>query len=158
MRTAAAFIFWEFLFLGNYLSRTFLLLNLSILRTFRQRGTPKGKKGEELIKPDKNRHFLPLFPLRFPPLDSPFLNPFFPLYCRFLPASFPATQDGADPYQPVAGNYSGAWLSTETGSFPLYIRKCFTESRYCCPENNIHEKPSKKTAALMQDGNNLFSC
>ena len=76
----------QYLLFGNYLSRPFLLLNLSVLRTFRQRGTPKWKKGEEQIKPDKNRHFLPLFPLRFPPLDSPFLNPFFPLFCRFLPA------------------------------------------------------------------------
>ena len=29
-----------------------------------QRGKTKGKKGEEQIKPDKNRHFLPLFPLQ----------------------------------------------------------------------------------------------
>ena len=123
----------QHLLFGNYLSRPFLLLNLSVLRTFRQRGTPKWKKGEEQIKPGKNRHFLPLFPLRFPPLDSPFLNPLFPHLCRFLPASFPDTQEGADPYQPVAGNNSGAWLSTKTGSFPLYIRKCFTESKCCCP-------------------------
>ena len=78
----------QHLLFGNYLSRTFLLLDLSVLRTFRQRGTPKWKKGEEQIKPDKNRHFLPLFPLRFPPLDSLFLNLFFPLFCRFLPALF----------------------------------------------------------------------
>ena len=99
-----------------------------------QRGQPKVEKGEGLIKPDKNRHSLPLFPLRFSPLDSPFLNPLFPHLCRFLPASFPDTQESADPYQPVAGNNSGAWLSTETGSFPLYIRKCFTKSKCCCRE------------------------
>ena len=85
-----------------------------------QRGQPKVEKGEGLIKPDKNRHSLPLFPLRFSPLDSPFLNPLFPHLCRFLPASFPDTQEGADPYQPVAGNNSGAWLSTETGSFLVW--------------------------------------
>ena len=103
-----------------------------------QRGTPKVEKGEGLIKPDKNRHSLPLFPLRFSPLDSPFLNPLFPHLCRFLPASFPDTQEGADPYQPVAGNNSGAWLSSETGSFPLYIRKCFTKSKCCCREFTIY--------------------
>ena len=58
----------QHLLFGNYLSRLFLLLNLSVLRTFRQRGQPKWKKGEEQIKPDKNRHFLPLFPLSFSPL------------------------------------------------------------------------------------------
>ena len=51
-----------------------------------QRGQPKVEKGEGLIKPDKNRHSLPLFPLRFSPLDSPFLTPLFPHLCRFLPA------------------------------------------------------------------------
>ena len=96
-----------------------------------QRGQPKWEKGKGQTKPDKNRHSLPLFPLRFSPLDSPFLNPLFPHLCRFFPASFPDTQEGADPYQPVAGNNSGAWLSTETGSFPLYIRKCFTKSKCC---------------------------
>ncbi|MBP3267915.1 MAG: hypothetical protein J6M07_06310, partial [Ruminococcus sp.] len=38
------------------------------------------------IKSHKNRQSLPLFPLSFPPLDSPFLIPFFPLLCRFFPA------------------------------------------------------------------------
>ena len=92
-----------------------------------QRGQPKVEKGEGPIKPDKNRHSLPLFPLRFSPLDSPFLNPLFPHLCRFFPASLSVAQERTNPYQPVAGNYSGAWLSTETGSFPLYIRKCFTK-------------------------------
>ena len=104
-----------------------------------QRGQPKVEKGEGLIKPDKNRHSLPLFPLRFSPLDSPFLNPLFPHLCRFLPASFPDTQESADPYQPVAGNNSGAWLSTETGSFPLYVRKCFTKSKCCCRDQLSRE-------------------
>ena len=98
-----------------------------------QRGQPKVEKGEGLIKPDKNRHSLPLFPLRFSPLDSPFLNPLFPHLCRFFPASLSVAQERTNPYQPVAGNNSGAWLSSETGSFPLYIRKCFTESKCCCP-------------------------
>ena len=69
-----------------------------------QRGQPKWEKGKGQTKPDKNRHSLPLFPLRFSPLDSPFLNPLFPHLCRFLPASFPDTQEGADPYQPVAAS------------------------------------------------------
>ena len=95
-----------------------------------QRGQPKVEKGEGLIKPDKNRHSLPLFPLRFSPLDSPFLNPLFPHLCRFFPASLSVAQERTNPYQPVAGNNSGAWLSTETGSFPLYKSKC------CYPDKN----------------------
>ena len=72
-----------------------------------QRGQPKGEKGEGQTKPDKNRHSLPLFPLRFSPLDSPFLNPLFPHLCRFFPASLSVAQERTNPYQPVAGNNSG---------------------------------------------------
>ena len=121
-----AFTFWVIIQAARF------FFKFSVFLPHRQRGQPKVEKGEGLIKPDKNRHSLPLFPLRFSPLDSPFLNPLFPHLCRFLPASFPDTQESADPYQPVAGNYSGAWLSSETGSFPLYIRKCFTKSKCSC--------------------------
>ena len=126
-----AFTFWVIIQAARF------FFKFSVFLPHRQRGQPKVEKGEGLIKPDKNRHSLPLFPLRFSPLDSPFLNPLFPLLCRFLPASFPDTQEGADPYQPVAGNYSVSWLSTETGSFPLYIRKCFTKSKCCCREKGL---------------------
>ena len=90
------------------------------------KGTTQGGKGGGTNKPDKNRHSLPLFPLRFSPLDSPFLNPLFPNFADFSRQVFLESSTGC-PYQPVAGNNSGAWLSTETGSFPLYKSKC------CCP-------------------------
>ena len=126
----------QHLFLGNYLSRTLLLLNLSVLRTFRQRGTPKWKKGEEQIKPDKNRHFLPLFPLRFPlwnPFPEPLFSPLLPIFTGivFLKS---IGRKFMSPYFPAV-SLSSTFLR-QPAAF-LYGGKCITESKCCCPGENL---------------------
>ena len=90
---------------GVALSRTFFSLKFLAFLPYRQRGKPKGEKGEEQIKPDKNRHFLPLFPLSFSPLDSPFLNPLFPLLCRFFPALLSCDPSVKIARLPLAGSF-----------------------------------------------------
>ena len=96
---ATAFTFWVIIQAAR-----FSFFKFSVFLPHRQRGQPKVEKGEGQTKPDKNRHSLPLFPLRFSPLDSPFLNPLFPLLCRFLPASLSVAQERTNPYQPVAAS------------------------------------------------------